>query len=864
MGDSSPSGQSAEPIAASGRSIRLTEMSANRSHEPGKKTLSTLAAGVAGLVLAGLVIGALLYWYPEDSQDADAVSEAELEQRQQEEQQKKLGYEITNLTVQPGVPGARPQLAKPGHWATVTQRIQMQWGDFVGQWRTAIVDARGATHAVSRTPFLLQSTRPVTLTKGRPKRIETTCFVPQIAGDDEAGLAIELRERGLGLDIRPPATPLVPMPSYQYYFVVLAKEPSRYALVKSLDSVTVPFGGENEADDPTNPLHYRVVQPDVSQFIPLSDNALTWTSIAYILWDEVDPRLFTTRQKEAMLDWLHWGGQLVINGPDSLDLLKGSFLEPYLPATSTGARTILPADLDELNRAWTVSSANKPGEPLTPSAPWSGVALVLHPDAKPLPSTGMLLVERSVGSGRIVVSAMQLTERELVNWRSGFESLFNACVLRRPPRVYRRGYFGDLTLAWADQELAERRLDARLTTGLRYFARDLGVPTSYRYEDVTEEMLRRYGYGATADQAAMREYRPPEGDTSIGAWNDFSAVSGAARTALKQEAGIDVPDASFVVLCLAVYLIALVPLNWLVFHALRRVEWAWLAAPVMAVVGTFIVVHQAQLDIGFVRSQTEIDVLELQPEYARGHLARYTALYTSLSAIYELEFDDLTTLAAPFPAKRGYELLAGQSPTELEFHRYDKVRLTGLPILSNSTSMVHSEQMIPLEGIVRLGRSKVGNRERIENRSQLHLRSVGLVRRPAASQRAGAEDGLLGMWIGDLPSGESAAVAFVPLDVADDQVPFAKERRPDAFNQHADRLDLEPLFRLAYDRTALEPGEVRLVGRVDEPLPGETVRPEASQTRATTLVVAHLHYAPLPPPRPDLNTRQDVKPDRDE
>ena len=83
---------------------------------------------------------------------------------------------------------------------------------------------------------------------------------------------------------------------------------------------------------------------DVQKSIPLSDNPLTWTSIAYILWDEVDPQLFTPEQERALVDWLHWGGQLIISGPDSLDSLKDSFLAPYLPADSGGARTIAADD----------------------------------------------------------------------------------------------------------------------------------------------------------------------------------------------------------------------------------------------------------------------------------------------------------------------------------------------------------------------------------------------------------------------------------------------------------------------------------------------------------------------------------------
>ena len=100
----------------------------------------------------------------------------------------------------------------------------------------------------------------------------------------------------------------------------------------------MPWDGESEADDTDDPLHYRVVSLPVERSIPLSDNPLTWTSTAYVLWDEVDPKLFTAEQERALVDWLHWGGQLVVNGPDSLDLLKGSFLESYLPATSGGGR----------------------------------------------------------------------------------------------------------------------------------------------------------------------------------------------------------------------------------------------------------------------------------------------------------------------------------------------------------------------------------------------------------------------------------------------------------------------------------------------------------------------------------------------
>jgi len=79
-----------------------------------------------------------------------------------------------------------------------------------------------------------------------------------------------------------------------------------------------------------------------------------------------------------------------------------------------------------------------------------------------------------------------------------------------------------------------------------------------------------------------REYRPPDNPGGVGAWNDYSATASAARQSLREAAGVEVPDAGFVVLCLTGYLAALVPLNWLIFRTIGRIEWAWIAAPIIA------------------------------------------------------------------------------------------------------------------------------------------------------------------------------------------------------------------------------------------------------------------------------------------
>ena len=245
--------------------------------------------------------------------------------------------------------------------------MRANYRDFIGDSRLAITNVREVPYPVGHTPFVLRASRPVLLTKGRPKATESTLFVPPT---DQAVHALNHsgRTRPGTFDSTAAAATVphavVPIPLRGAGQGIVALLDSS----KHIDSVRVPFDGESDADDTADPVHYRVAMTDVTQAIPLPDNPLTWTSIAYILWDEVDPELFTPEQERALVDWLHWGGQLIVSGPDSLDSLQNSFLEPYLPATSGGPRTIAADDksLAELNAGWTISTATIKGEPLKP------------------------------------------------------------------------------------------------------------------------------------------------------------------------------------------------------------------------------------------------------------------------------------------------------------------------------------------------------------------------------------------------------------------------------------------------------------------------------------------------------------------
>lgn len=774
-------------------------------------------------------------------QQAQAKKVAQEEERKKKadeaKHKKKPDYEIGPAIPQPAESG-QPRLAKPGHWITASQLMKANYGDFIGETTLQIFDKDRKPLPVPRTPYTLSATRPVALVKGRAKSIDSTLYIPP--AEEQVRLQATLRERTSGRRM-PDASPrpVTLMPSYQYYVVVLAKEPARYAFLKTLHSFKAPVDTEETSDDT---VHYHVLLPDISRRAPLPEGSLCWSSIAYLVWDEVNPEQLNELQRTALVDWLHWGGQLLVSGPDSLDLLNGSFLSAYLPADTQGARTIDAADLAPLNQTWTFAGRAKP---ISPTSAWSGIKLVLRSEAQWVPGTGDLLAERRVGRGRILVSAFQLAQRDLLTWGLPLDQLVNSALLRRESREFSRGPYDELHVNWAGKP--DHRLDAVFNTKMRYFGRDTHVDPSVTNYRTVETPVQSTQYGiapGAADSSMQTETLPPLLAGGVGGWNDESAPALAAAAALREAAGVRVPDATFVLICLGAYLLVLVPFNWAVFQSIGRVEWAWVAAPLIALAGTWVVVRQAQLDIGFVRAQTEIAVLELQPGYPRGHLTRFTGLYTSLSTTYELAYDDPATLAAPFPTG---EVLSGQSIVDVTFSQQDKVRLSNLEVTSASTRMVHSEEMTSAPaGLIVLGESS-RQEPQIENHSALPLHGVAIIRPSTNGKKLDV------CWIGELRPGAS-----VILDFDSDETTLARKRAEELKRLDPRLLNLEPLFEVACDPRHLDPGEVRLVARVDEILPGSAVTPAASQAQGATLVVAHLQYGQLPPPTPDVNSPLDV------
>jgi hypothetical protein len=353
---------------------------------------------------------------------------------------------------------------------------------------------------------------------------------------------------------------------------------------------------------------------------------------------------------------------------------------------------------------------------------------------------------------------------------------------------------------------------------------------------------------ADSDQAAAA-------GPGVGAWNDFSPAAAAARESLLSAARVEIPDRSFVFLFLMVYLIVLVPFNWSIFQTIDRVEWAWIAAPIIAIISTGLVIKLAQLDIGFVRARTEIGVLEIQGDYPRAHLTRYNALYTSLSTPYDLQFDDGGAVALPFPSVSQANLFAmalGQRRRGLRYTSADRARLEGLPVASNTTLLLHSEEMFDLDGKLTLEQNDKGGLQFI-NQTPLSLHGAGLIKKLPSGNLQIA-------WLGDLQPGAIRTVVWINRSSTfaggrlwpdeRNKSPLTAKKNPAELKG---QLNIRDLLDIAEKLENMDPGDVKLIAWIDSALPGMKINPDAPQTRRAAMVLAHLQYGAGEPPRPDVN-----------
>lgn len=789
----------------------------------------------------------------------------EEEKKKKEKEKPKPDFAAGKLMTQPNSAANAESAFKPGHWTSATVDMIANNFDFHGELITDPFELTGM-------PFRLGTARQAQLPKGQKKFVELVFYVPP--GKTSNKVYTRLLTTSGRREMFQEGFPVNMIPDHQFYLVVLSTTPARYSYLKVLHAVSPPVGF---ADSGPN-AYYRVAMPKIDKRVPLASNPLCWTIVAYLWWDDLDPTLLTPDQQQAVVDWLHWGGRLIVSGPDALDSLRTSFLTEYLPATAGDALEITSEMLAGINRDWT--RGDKPL--VSGKKPWSGRKLSINPEDEDVQillesaTNEPLLVERRVGRGSVVLSAFGLSQRELKNW-DGLDEFVNACLLRRRPRQFMYEQEQGIYPLWP--ETYTPMFDPTQVSDLRYFTRE---DTIKRDSSIWKSVMaggippppERLASAATPDLDRIHPSFLPQNQVTdtydskgnpvrlygagVAGWEDFNLPGELARQSLRQAAHIAIPDANFVAMILGVYLAVLVPLNWGLFRLFGRVELAWVAAPAITVVFALAVVKLAQLDIGFARAKTELAVVELHGAYPRAHVTRYTALYTSLSTRYDFRFDDASALVQPFPPfnkEEGQGLLAGQLPSTVNFRRVPsgdsdsgtRITLEGFEVSSNSLGMLHSEHMAELGGIALRGSRATGLF--VANRTGHDLRGVGVVGKDEVA------------WVGRLKAGAEARLNFEPGPI--ESTLWSPERLREWQPEHDERehVDLQRLARLAQATTS--PGELRLVGWTSDEIPGMSIRPAASQSHGTALFVAHLHHGPRALPRRDIQPYSAAKAKQD-
>ncbi len=286
------------------------------------------------------------------------------------------------------------------------------------------------------------------------------------------------------------------------------------------------------------------------------------------------------------------------------------------------------------------------------------------------------------------------------------------------------------------------------------------------------------------------------------------------------------------------------PLNYLIFRMLGRTEYAWFVVPLIAIVGAVAVARVARLDIGFARSQNELAVLELQPDYSRGHLTRVVAIYNSLSTSYEVRFDSIHSVASPMDAPWTYDAGVAAATNSFRTSPAGGPVLTGFSVDSNRIGMLHAEQIVDLGGTIRLLRDEApedGGRPgtwTLINDTDADLSDAVVVR--------GEDDSRVSVAIvGDCPA------------TADSRLRFG-EKSGNAMGPGEDKLSAS-LWRALVNSWNLSPGECRLVARIEKRFPGMQITPATTQVSGETVLVAHLLYPAAALPSKDLNLITDFR-----
>jgi hypothetical protein len=742
---------------------------------------------------------------------------------------------------------------KPNHWSTLLLEMRANHDDYAGLLQTEPVPMREMPHEMLYR-------RDARLPKAQRMRLGMQVMLSQIPRE----LNVELiRPEGVRADESWKASLRILDP-HQMLVVVLTRGTNEaYSLWNRYQAFTPLSADMSDQMLSDRQRYYRVVLPLEPDRPPLSPHPLTWTTISHVIWDGMSPESLTAAQQEAMLDWLHWGGQLILVGgaTPAFTILRGSFLDPYLPADPSGEGVLLganelegmsveyppPSRFGDPNDVFPTPATEEEAknrfghryrapEPIRPASnrPLYVAGLRPREGSSTLPldeSSGRLVgVERRVGRGRVLMLTVNPTDSALASW-PGLDTFIRRVVLRRPEEPVLRSY---RELVQGASPPLFGHLDGHALSWFRYMSRDLTTTTQgpvsreKNQEDPKNQVPP--DLPPNWEGRVSRRYLRDFSRISVAEWNEASSLPRLCRDELERASGITIPSSTFVLKVILAYIIALVPLNWLFCrYLLRRREWAWIVVPVLSLGFAVGVERAAAYDMGYDTACDEIDLIEVFGGYPRAHLSRFASLYSTGRVRFSIAFPgDPTALALPFDSGRS---LRGEDVTTSVWQSYPTPTLDDFPVQPRSLAMFRAEELATLSGSIRLERDRAEGPSRIVNDSELELRDAVLidVNGPGPTQRPETH-------LGTIAPGTTVEV----VGRRPGRSSFKEGPDPDPF--------LKELRTFVEDRPENR-GEIRLVGWSPRPQGGLKLAPAVDRHRGFSVVVVHLRNGP--PPAPD-------------
>ena len=234
---------------------------------------------------------------------------------------------------------------KSHHWSTLTLDMRANEADYDGFLQTDPVD-------LPPMPLNMVFRREARLVKQQRRGLGQQVMLTRIPKEWTLSL---VRPNALRGDASWQAI-LTTLEPHQALIVVLSKESATQFAPWGRMSAMIPSGTDREDTRMLDrQRYYRLVLPTEPDKLALSPHPLTWSTISHVIWDGMPPDNLSVSQQQALLDWLHWGGQLIFTGGagQSYALYKESFLGPYLPGEPTGQTVPLTeADLKPLSQSY--------------------------------------------------------------------------------------------------------------------------------------------------------------------------------------------------------------------------------------------------------------------------------------------------------------------------------------------------------------------------------------------------------------------------------------------------------------------------------------------------------------------------------